>query len=211
MKIPVFDLTGKQIEELTLNKAIFEAKANPELLAQAIRIHQSNQRAASASTKTRSDIARTGKKLYRQKGTGGARHGDKKAPIFVGGSKAHGPKPTQHFRLKFPKKMRREALKSALSVKASDKAIIVIAGLDKIKQAKTKDAAGFIQAVYEGKKQRGIGLVLTQDLGQAQKAFRNLPIVTCLASDKLTSYEVLKAHQLVFAKEALEQITKRLS
>src|SRR3989344_6587757 len=104
----------KLIDKPNLPKEIFEQPVTAQMLSQAVRVHLANQRQGTQNAKTRAEIARTRKKLYKQKGTGGARHGDRRAPIFVGGGIAHGPKGIKRI-LSLPRQLKRNALKMTLS------------------------------------------------------------------------------------------------
>ena len=113
--LDVYSTSGKKTSTTSVKKKFFEAKINSSLMAQAIRVYLSNQRQAPAKTKSRGEVKVTKKKVWRQKGTGRARHGSRNAPIFVGGGKAHGPSGTQNYKLKMSKKMKKASLFSALS------------------------------------------------------------------------------------------------
>src|SRR5258708_4404168 len=134
--VSVYDTAGKEVETMSLPEEIFGAKINKVLMAQAVRVYLANQRQGNASTKTRGEVAGSTRKIYKQKGTGRARHGGIRAPIFVKGGIAHGPKPQDHS-LAMPKKMKRVALFSALTAKLADGQIKVISGLETL-EPKTK-------------------------------------------------------------------------
>jgi large subunit ribosomal protein L4 len=211
MKIDVIDLTGKKIEEVTLKKAIFGAKINQPLMTQAVRVFQSNQRKASAKALTRSQIARTTKKVYRQKGTGGARHGSRRAPIYVGGGVAHGPKLEQNWKLDLPKKMKKSALKSALSLLAKDKKIVAIKGLTDIKEPKTKKIMTFLTKLFDKKELRNISLVYSKNMKNAVKSVQNIKFVNTYLATDLTTYQVLNSNKILLSLEGLKDIEERLS
>ncbi|MGI5828315.1 MAG: 50S ribosomal protein L4, partial [Patescibacteria group bacterium] len=183
---------------------------NTDLLAQSVRTYLANQRKTTAKAKARSEVSRTTKKVYRQKGTGGARHGDRKAPIYVGGGKAHGPTGEQNFTLTMPKKMKVAALKSALSLKATEGKVVGVAGLGDIKTPKTKTVNTLLQSILTDKDFRKVALVLGPDMKIAVKASRNLAKATPYNVDTLTTYDVINSHTLVVSVEALEILTKRL-
>ncbi len=177
----------KIIEDYKFAKEIFKVEAQPALLAQAVRVFQANQRQGTQSTLTRTEVSGTTKKMYRQKGTGHARHGDRKAPIFVGGGQAFGPKP-RDFSLKLPQKMRQLALKMALSQALKDKKIIVISGLEKL-TGKTSELAKFL----DGK----TGLFVPHKfLANLWRAGRNIPGITIAPFNQLNAYEILKAKKI---------------
>ena len=116
LTIPVYDLDGKEKSTLEVAKEIFGIESNPKLIAQYVRVYHANQRQGTSSTKTRGEVRGSTRKIYRQKGTGKARHGDIKAPIFVGGGVVGGPQPGKHS-LKLNKKQIKKSLFTALSLK----------------------------------------------------------------------------------------------
>ena len=118
LNIDVFDIKGKNVGSISLPESIFKAKVNPQVVAQAVRVYLANQRQGTSSTKTRGEVQGSTRKIYRQKGTGRARHGSIRAPIFVHGGVAFGPKP-RDFSLKIPSKIKQQALFSAFSSKFS--------------------------------------------------------------------------------------------
>lgn len=205
LKTDVFNTKGEVVGSMILPETIFAAKINRPLMAQAVRVYLANQRQGSAQAKTRGQVQGSTKKMGRQKGSGRARHGSIRAPIYVGGGKAHGPQPKE-WSLNLPKKMRRAALFSALSGKLQDKEIIVLDGLDTI-DAKTK---AFVKSITsqktETKKQSSYLLVLPEGKERIQKAARNVSFVTLEKAQNLHTYEVLKADRVIFMKEAVEKL-----
>src|SRR3990172_10626024 len=125
LTLPVYGVDGKEKTPADLQKEIFSVEVNPRLLAQYVRVYLANQRQGNASTKTRGEVTGSTRKIYRQKGTGNARHGSIKAPIFVGGGITFGPKP-RDYSLKMNKKQKTLALFSSLTVKANDKEIFAL-------------------------------------------------------------------------------------
>jgi len=209
-RVSVYDIKGKKTSTITLPKEIFAAKVNQPLMAQAVRVFLSNQRQSPAKTLRRGEISLSGRKIYRQKGTGRARHGDKKAPIFVKGAKAHGPTGEQNFKLKLSKKMKRKALFSALTSKLKDKEITIISGLDKI-EPKTKKMMAIIAKIRDKKvkskhpdKRLKMTIVLPKVLDNVIRAGRNILGVNLRQANLLNTYEVLNGGQLVFMKESIE-------
>ncbi len=202
--VSVYDISGKEIEMLNLPKEIFGAKVNLSLMAQAVRVYLANQRQGNASTKTRGEVTGSTRKIYRQKGTGRARHGGIRAPIFVKGGIAHGPKP-QDYSLVMPKKMKRKALFSALTAKASGKQVAVIAGLESI-EPKTKVMAQILTHFGLADKKAKVLLVMPHPNDTVTRAGRNLAGVTITAADRLNTYEILNAKSLVFMKDAIEKM-----
>ena len=177
LKTVVYDTSGKSLGNLGLPVEIFGVKASPNLMAHAIRVYQVNQRQGTASTKTRSQVRGSTRKIYRQKGTGRARHGDIKAPIFIGGGIAHGPKP-RDWRLKMPQKMRRKSLFAALTDKFTSDDIRIVDGLEKI-PPKTKNMVKIISGLkFNTQKKNQMPktlLVLGKKMNNVLLAGRNLP------------------------------------
>jgi large subunit ribosomal protein L4 len=209
MKIAVIDLTGTKVKDLTLKKEVFGVDVNKTLLNQAIRIYRGNQRQSSAQAKERGEIARTTKKVYRQKGTGNARHGSRRPNIYVGGGVAHGPKGDQNYNLKFPKKMRKAALKSALTQKANQKQIIVVDSWDSLKKPQTKIMATFIAKAIENP--RKVTIIFEQDTKNAYLSARNLKSVKCTLDHNLTTFEVIAANTLILSEKSIKNIIERLT
>ena len=194
-----YNLKGEKVESTPLPGSIFEIKVEPALLAQAVRVWLSNQRRAGASTKTRSEVAKTTAKSYKQKGTGRARHGSSAAPIFVGGGIAHGPSGEQNYKMTMPAKMRRLALLGALSAKAEAKQIMVVTGAEKA-SGKTKQVSWLAD---------GRCLVVTAS-GQDKfkQATRNLNAAQLSGVSSLSAYTVLAHKRLILTKETLAEIKK---
>jgi large subunit ribosomal protein L4 len=193
-------------EKLKLPKNIFGVRVNPVLMAQSVRVYLSNQRKAKAKTKTRAEVAKTTAKMYKQKGTGRARHGAYSAPIFVGGGIAHGPTGTQNYHRKMSKAGKRAALLSALSDRAAGKNVHVIS--DSSKFSKTKQAGDWLlkEKLSGGK----ILLVAVDKQTGLVRAFRNLTGVAVTRPENLSAYLILKFPQLVITPEAIAEIMKKI-
>ncbi len=198
LKINNYSAKGTKLEDFSLPKE-FGEKVNLILLAQAIRVYEERAHPGLAKAKTRAEVDRTKKKLYRQKGTGGARHGARSAPIFVGGGKAHGPRPVKR-ELILPEKMKRKALKTAISFKLENKEIIAVDGLSKI--AKTKEIQSFIKKMEkEFPKINKFSFVLSEANSNIKKALQNIKNVDILAYRDLNAYTVLYGGMLILDKE----------
>ena len=208
-KVDVFSLKGEKIEQISLPLAIVGQKANDKLIAQALRVYLSNQRKAAPRTKTRGEVSGSTRKIWRQKGTGRARHGDRYAPIFVGGGVAHGPKGNQNWQLKMSKKMRKQALFSLLSQKLNQGKIMAALDLGKI-EPKTKAAALFLEKITKVKKPKALIIVKTdkKESESVFHSFRNLPKVRVAFSNQLNIYLVLNSNWLIFEKKALDSLEK---
>ncbi|MBI4029053.1 MAG: 50S ribosomal protein L4 [Candidatus Blackburnbacteria bacterium] len=198
-----FTKTGATGAEVELPKEVFGQKVNVSLVAQAVRAYLSNQRQGNAHTQTRAEVNRTKKKVYRQKGTGGARHGSKNAPLYVGGGRAHGPKNFENYSLSMPKKMARLALLSALSDKFSGKKVVV-ADLEGI-EPKTKV---LVQALSKmGLKN---GTVVHSGDQNLYRAGRNLNGVEMARAQELSTYSVIKSRVLILTSQAVTILEERL-
>lgn len=178
-------------------RKLFKEKVNKPLLAQYIRVYQANQRQGTVNTKTRGDVSGGGKKPWRQKGTGRARQGSTRSPIWVKGGVAHGPKP-RNWSLNMPAKMRRETLLSALALTESENRLFTFKAPEFTKPA-TKKAADFLK---EKKITGSILVVLPKNKEKAEKnvyySFRNLENVKVLPVNEINAYVVLKARSVIF-------------
>jgi len=206
LKLPVLDLSGKKKKEIILPERVFGLSASPQLIAQAVRVFLTNQRKAFPKAKTRSEIRGSRKKIWRQKGTGRARHGDQYAPIFVGGGVAHGPKGNQNFRIKLTKKMKRKALCGAISNKLAAKQILVVSGLKDIKP-KTKLAAKVLTSGLKIGNRKCL-IITPEKWKNTLRGFRNIPSVKLSSFDLLNTYLILNHEYLIFAQETIEKIAK---
>ena len=176
----VLDLTGKVTEKISLSKEIFGAKINKVLIAQAVKVYLANQRQGTASTKTRGEVEGSTRKIYRQKGTGRARHGSIRAPIFVHGGVVFGPRP-HDYSLKLPQKMKRNALFSALSAKFNDGEIKILQDLEKL-EPKTKKFAEVIKNLGLENKKKKILLITAAETENLKRAAQNIEGVTITAA-----------------------------
>lgn len=212
MKVPVYDLTPKKIEELTLDPLYFESKVSPTLIKLAIRVYLANQRKSHAGAKERSDVSGTTKKMWAQKGTGRARHGSAKAPQFVGGGKAHGPSSDKDYGLTLNKKMRSASLKAILTKIAKNKTIMVVENLSKI-EPKTKIAWNFMDKLEKEsqllEKSRKIGIITSTSSPNIKRAFSNIPGFSVMNLSSLNVYNLSNQNFLIFTKKAIINLTAK--
>ncbi len=205
MKSDIVTLDGKKAGDIELNESIFGLEARPDILQRVVRWQLAKRRAGTHAVKFRSDIAGSNAKIYRQKGTGRARHGTKKVNIFIGGGRAFGPLPRDHG-FKLPKKVRALGLKVALSAKQAAKKLIVIDSLE-LKDGKTAglkkklEKLGLANALFVG------GAVVNEGF---QKALSNLPNLDVLPSQGINVYDILRRDTLVLSKEAVASLEERL-
>ncbi|MBW7955579.1 50S ribosomal protein L4 [Patescibacteria group bacterium] len=205
MKLRVASTIGKD-STMTVADAIFSAPLNEQLIAQAVRVYLSNQRQATAKTKTRSEVARTKKKWFKQKGTGNARHGARTPSLFVGGGVAHGPTGTQNYNLKLSATMRQTALKSALS--AQQERILVCDDLAQL-DGKTSSAQKMLVKLLP--EATSILIVLEKPSQMVKRSLRNLPNVFVTNPAQLTTFDVASSDAIVFTKDAVKVLETRLS
>lgn len=208
MKLPIFNLKAEEIGEITLPK-LFSTECADKLVVQAIRVYLNNQRKSHAVVKQRGDVAGTSAKMWPQKGTGRARHGNAKAPQFVGGGSAHGPQGNQTFKLNLPKSQKKLALNTVLSKFAKAKKILILDELASL-EAKTKKADQLITCL-SGKnevlsKSRKIGIITSKPLENVKRAFNNLPGIEVLNLNSLNIYNTTTQNFLIFSKEAINDI-----
>jgi large subunit ribosomal protein L4 len=190
-----------------LREDIFGVEVKKHVLWEVVKWQLACRRQGTHSTKTRGEVAYSGRKILPQKGTGNARHGDRGAPIFVGGGVAHGPKSRDYY-YPLPKKVRKLALKMALSSKAQEKAISLVDQIPIGDVPKTKKAVEFLRTQgLEGKK---VLLVLPEKNEVIYKSFRNLPYVKVLPVEGLNVYDILWADHLIITRPSLEKIYERL-
>jgi len=195
MEVDIFSVKGEKKGKASLPKEFVE-KRSFSALSQALRVYESNLHSKPAKRRTRSEVELTKRKVYRQKGTGNARHGAKSAPIFVGGGLAHGPKGIKRF-LKLPKAIRRQALFSALNAKLEDKKLVFAENLTGIK--KTKEGEALIKKLLVEVKlpRQGILLVLPSKINGAGQGFKNLAGVKILTKTGLNAFEVFKSNFVI--------------
>ncbi len=205
-KVAVHDMQGNTVDELELNEDVFAAAVNEGLMHQAVVMYLANQRRGTAATKTRAAVRGGGRKPWRQKGTGRARHGSIRSPIWVGGGVTFGPTPRE-YRFSMPRKARRQALRSALSSKVAAGNLIVLDDLQ-FDEPRTRNMVGVLRNLQaEGK-----SLVVTCDAGRnVFLSARNISGVVTSRAQDLNVYTVLNCDQLIMTKEAVKAIEEVLS
>lgn len=200
LTVQAFDMTGKAAGTVTLPKEVFGQTPNQNLLTQAIKVYSSNAIKKTANTKTRSEVRGGGKKPWRQKGTGRARAGSSRSPLWVGGGITFGPR-TKDVRLQLPQKMRHKALIYALSQKAQQNQIKVIVNIEKI-PAKTKPVAQLLSKLQINK---NVLLVISEKNQNLKLATRNIQNLQVNTPNNLNAFEVLKIKELLLSKESIEK------
>ena len=209
MKLDVFNIKGKKLEkQATLPKGIFEAPINTDLMHQAYVRQMANGRAGTHSTKTRGEVRGGGRKPWKQKGTGRARQGTIRAPQWVGGGGVFTPRPRDYSK-KMPKKMRRAALRSALSVKAADKEILLV-DVFTVKEAKTR---AILETITKVAGENSVLLILPEkndDYLSVTRASRNLPNVTTLLASYLNIRDLLSHDRVIMPLDSIKAIESYL-
>ncbi len=206
VKVDVFDLTGKVKASIELPTELFGSKVNKQIMLQAVRVYLANQRQGTQSTKTRGEVQGSTRKIYRQKGTGRARHGGITAPIFVGGGVALGPKP-RDYSMSFPKKMRKVALASALTTQLNAGKVKVVDGLESI-EPKTKTFVAALKKLELDEKKKKVLIVLPGKTENVSRAIRNVEGISFVNVNQLNTYEVLNTKTLLVMKSAIETLEK---
>ena len=207
MKIQVKNLDAAAAGDIELNDAVFGVEPRADILHRVVTWQLEKRRGTARGTRERSDVARTGKRLGNQKGGGTARHGDRAAPIFIGGGKAHGAR-VRDFNPSLNKKIRALGLKMALSAKAKDGTLVVLDGLD-VAEGKTKALVGQLGALGFGAKT----LVIDGDALNVSfaNASGNLKGVNLLPAVGANVYDILKHDTLVLTRAAVEKLEARLN
>lgn len=204
MKLVSLTSTGKT-GSVSASDTIFGAKVNAVLLAQAIRVYRANLRQGTSKVLNRSEVSLTKRKVYKQKGTGNARHGAKSAPIFVGGGVAHGPTGLQNYSLNLSRKMKAKALVSALSAQASN--IVVINGVTEL-TGKTKEAAQLLAPVLASAST--VLIVLADRNAVTEQAVANIPNVLVTTAALVNALDIASASKVVMTTDAVSALEKRL-
>ena len=201
MKVPVVNMSGKQVKKIDLPSDIFETEVNVGLMHQAYLRQMANARQGNHKTKTRGEIRASKAKIYRQKGTGRARHGAKSAPIFVGGGVAFGPRPRKYTQ-KMPKKMRRKAIRCALSALARDEQLVFVDQFA-VESGKTNAMRDTLTALVG---EQSALVLLAEANEHVQLGIRNLPNARYLRANYLNIRDLLKFDKVIVPLDALDMI-----
>lgn len=203
-KIQVLNQSGKKISEINVPKEVFSYPVKGHLLYEAVVNYRANQRRGTASTKTKSEVRGGGRKPWRQKGTGRSRAGSIRSPLWRKGGVTFGPKPRSYY-YALPKKAKRNALKSALSMKFAEKQMLILKALD-LKEPKTKEGARLLEML-------NLDSALIVDFHQNKNLFlslRNIPKIKAVDYSLINVYDVLNYKWLVFTQKAFESLMEKL-
>jgi len=204
MKVQVLDNSGKSVKEITVPQEIFSAPVKEHLLWEAVVNHRANQRRGTAATKTRAAVSGGGRKPWRQKGTGRARAGSNRSPLWRGGGTTFGPQP-RDYSYRMPRRAKRAALKSALALKLAEEQLKVVDSLE-FEAPKTSLAAGLLNTLQ-------LKSALFVDCHENRNlilAMRNIPRVKTVDFAQLNVYDVLNYKGLVFSRRAFDSLMEKL-
>ncbi len=207
IKLPVVSMTGENVSTMTANGEIFNIEPNKAVMFEAVQVYQANKRQATAKTKVRSEVSGGGKKPWKQKGTGRARAGSSRSPIWVGGGTVFGPDGRQNYSLSMNSKAHNLAVRSALSLKAKEKAIVVIDKFE-LAEAKTKSMVEVLKAVKAGKK---VLIVLDEENENIINAAKNIAGTMIVPTDNVCVYDLLNVDTVVTTKTAIKKIEEALN
>lgn len=204
IKQSVLNTEGKKVGDIELAEEVFGAPVKKHLLYEVVKWQLACRRSGTANTKDRSDVAGSTAKIYRQKGTGRARHGQKRVNIFVGGATAFGPK-TRSYEYQLPKKVRKSGLISALSLKVKEGKFTVVDSFE-MKDIKTKK---FVDIMGKLKVEKGL-FVVNEDSNKFRLSARNVKNVKVLNCNHINVHDLLLYENAVFTAKAVEEVQKRL-
>ncbi|AKL97053.1 50S ribosomal protein L4 [Clostridium aceticum] len=200
-KVAVYNVSGEQVSEIELNENVFGVEVNRHVLYEVVKNQLANKRQGTQSAKTRAEVRGGGRKPWRQKGTGRARHGSIRSPLWVGGGTIFAPKP-RDYSYTLPKKVRRLAMKSALSSKVNSNELIVLDELS-LQLPKTKEMLNILKNLKVDKK----ALIVTGDKNDAViKSARNIPGVDTTSVNTLNVYDILKYDKFIITKDAVQKV-----
>lgn len=204
--VDVYNAKGEKVSEMELADAVFAVPVKPPVLHQVVRMQQARRRSGTAQVKRRGDVRGSTKKLFRQKGTGRARRGDIKSPLLRGGGAVFGPSP-RSYAFKVPKKVRRLALKMALSSKLASGEMVVLDRLE-LERIKTRDVAEVLGALD---RKKNVLLVTAEADERLERSSRNIPNLKVLRSEGLNVYDLLRYRDVILMAPAVSAIEGRLS
>jgi large subunit ribosomal protein L4 len=203
--LDVFDIKNNRVSQVNLREDIFSADIKEQLIKEVVHMQLANRRKGTASTKTRGEVSGGGRKPWRQKGTGRARAGSIRSPLWKGGGVVFGPHPKDYSYI-IPKKARKVALRSVLSLKVKENKLKILDNIE-LPHIKTKEFVGIIKNIGISK-----ALIVIDGRNEViEKSARNIPDIKVLRVEGLNVYDILRYEDLVITKSALERIEERLS
>ncbi len=203
--VKVKNLKNEEVGELELSDDVFGAPLNKPLIYDAVKNYLANQRAGTSATKTRGDVSGSGKKLWKQKGTGRARIASIRSPLWKGGGNVHGPQP-RDWSYRVPKKVRRGAIRSVLSERLREGGLVIVENFE-LQSHKTREFAATLASLGLDKRT----LIIDSVNANLALSSRNLREVTCVSPSSVNVYDLLTHEQLALSREAAAQLDKQLS
>ena len=203
MKKPVYGQNGEQLREIELLDEVFNREVSEGSVYYAIRNELANKRQGTASVKSRGEVRGSGRKPWRQKGTGRARAGSRRSPIWVGGGIAFGPKP-RDYRYQIPKKVKRLALKSILSLKNKEDKLKVVEDFT-IESGKTKELVGILQKLALNER---TVMILPNDDAMLKRAGNNIPWLSFLSYNRLRAHDIFYGRQLLLTESSVKKLNE---
>ncbi len=200
-KAAVYNVSGEQVSEMELKDSVFGVEINEHAMHQVVKNQLANKRQGTKGTLSRGEVRGGGRKPWRQKGTGRARHGTIRSPIWVGGGVTFAPK-SRDYSYTLPKKLRRVAMKSALSSKVASEQIKILEEL-KLDGPKTKEMANILKSLEAGKKAL---IVITDNDEAIVRSAKNIPGVQTISVNTLNVYDILKYDHFIITKDAVERV-----
>ncbi|MFP4010084.1 MAG: 50S ribosomal protein L4 [Spirochaetaceae bacterium] len=194
---------GSELRTIDLADAVFGREVSEGAIYNAVNAELANRRVGTAAVKTRSEVVGSGKKPWRQKGTGRARAGSRQSPIWVGGGVAFGPQP-RSYRSRLPRKQKRVAMKSLLSMIVGDERLVVVEDFE-VDSGKTRDMNAVMQRLVP---QERTVLVLADDAALTRRAARNIPWLRVLSYNRLSAHELFYAHHVVMTESAVQSLNE---
>lgn len=206
-KVTLFKQDGTESGDIELVESVFGIEPNTHVIHEAILMHNSAKRSGTHSVKTRSEVRGGGRKPWRQKGTGRARHGSSRSPIWVGGGVTFGPQTERNYKYKLPKKVRRLALKSALSAKVQEENFIVLDALE-LDAPRTKDMITILEALKVSEK----ALIVTSETNEnVIRSANNLQKINVISAKNINASDLVAHDKVIFTKDAAEIIGEVLA
>ena len=206
MKVPVYNMEGKEVEQIDVPVSLFDIALRPDVVKQVIVAIQANQRINYAHTKDRSEVRGGGRKPWKQKGTGRARHGSSRSPIWIGGGVTFGPRNDRNFSKKINKKVRRLAIKMLLSDKVKNNRLLVVDKFD-FPEIKTKKVAEFLQSLPTDNRS---ALILTSEVDEKiVKSVANIQKTDVMLAGDINANVLAKYNNIIVSREALQNVIDR--
>jgi large subunit ribosomal protein L4 len=206
MESKVVSTQGKELKSIELSESVFGLPINEDVIYYAINNELANKRLGTASTKDRGEVHGTNRRPYSQKGTGRARHGDTKSNVYVGGGISFGPKP-RDFSYMMPRKAKRLALKTILSMKAQDGTLALVEDFT-IESGKTKDLVKALAPFVDAKKPERTVIILKDDDPMLKRAARNIPWLSYLSYNRLRAHDLFYGRKIVMLESAAKQLNE---